>query len=146
MSDPTNKGILYEYAMRMLGIPYRWGGDDLIDGLDCSGLVIELLQSQGILPHRYDNTSQGLYQDLIKGGARVATPDFGVLAFFGKQQGMITHVSFCLSKTLMIEASGGDKTVVDKRTASDKNAYVKIRPIQVRSDAVAFLLPAYEWR
>jgi hypothetical protein len=50
-----------EYVWTFLGLPYRWGGDDPIQGFDCSGLIVEVLQAVGLLPHGSDLTANGLY-------------------------------------------------------------------------------------
>lgn len=139
-----SKQILYDYALKFVGQPYRWGGDDSINGFDCSGLAIELLQSHGFLPRGWDSTAKGLYQKLLSDGARkVISPTLGTVVFFGNPD--ITHVGFCLDEILMLEAGGGDHTVVDLETAAKKNAYVRIRPINWRSDRFGFLAPKWGW-
>ena len=141
-----NKGILYDYAMKLVGLPYRWGGDDLIDGLDCSGLVIELLQSQGVLPGGYDASAKALFTELQRLGAQSHKPEFGVVSFFGSSVGTISHVSFCMSSSLMLEAGGGGSTTTSRELASEQNAYVRIRPIALRKDLLGSLFPKYSWR
>ena len=39
-------------AFSLLHKPYIWGGDNPAKGVDCSGLVIEILKSMGKLPAR----------------------------------------------------------------------------------------------
>ena len=39
----------YKLAWKYIGKFYKWGGDDP-SGFDCSGFVIEILKSVGILP------------------------------------------------------------------------------------------------
>lgn len=141
----ADKHILYEYAMSFLGTPYLWGGDGPIDGIDCSGLVIELLKSQGVLPRVYDSNAAGLFVDLAKrpGSVVAAKVDIGTLIFFGVES--ITHVGFALSDTLMLEAGGGDHTVVNRETAAAKNAFVRVRPINSRGDMRSTLNVDYKW-
>lgn len=140
-----NDEIIFEYAMQFLGAPYKWGGDDP-NGWDCSGLVIELLQAAGVLRHPFDANAQGLYRDLLLNKSKVVqNPQYGAVVFFGKSLNGISHVGFCLSSDLMIEAGGGDSTVVDAESAAKKNAFVKVRPISHRIDKVAYVLPTYPW-
>ena len=136
-----SRDILLDYVMRFVGVPYRWGGDDPLVGIDCSGLVIELMQSQGLLPRGYDSTAKGIHDHFV--AKTVLTPEFGALLFFGKPE--ITHTAFALSATLMVEAGGGDSTVVDLKTAAAKNAFVRLRPIAWRHDLAAIVKPVYLW-
>lgn len=139
------QAILYDYAMSFNGKPYIWGGDDPVIGFDCSGLVIELLQSQGILPRGYDSTAQNLYLTLRKAGNNQAL-DFGTCLFFGADIGRITHTGFALSPAIMLEAGGGGPGVRDFQSAAAKNAYIRVRPINWRGDLVAKNMPNYSWR
>lgn len=138
-----SKALLRDYALSHLGLPYRWGGDDPLQGYDCSGLVVELLKSTGILPHKFDTTAQGLYNKYE--ADRVKVPQFGALAFYGSK-GKITHVSFCLSKTECIEAGGGGSRTKTPEDAAKHNAYIRIRPIKYRNDLVGYALPPYSWQ
>lgn len=132
--------------MRFVGLPYIWGGDDPVVGMDCSGLVIELLQSQGILPRGYDSTAKGLHKDLMRRpGSSVIHPRFGVVLFFGKNLDTISHTGFCLTSELMLEAGGGDSTVTSSAAAAAKNAFVRIRPLIWRTDLVTWVYPEYRW-
>lgn len=136
-----SREILFNYAMRFAGVPYKWGGDDPMSGIDCSGLVIELMQSQGLLPRGFDSTAKGIHAFFA--AKTVSAPEFGALLFFGKPE--ISHTAFALSDTLMLEAGGGDSTVVDLKTAEAKNAFVRVRPIAWRHDLAAIVKPEYPW-
>lgn len=138
--DP--KTLLYDYALRFVGLPYRWGGDDSIDGFDCSGLSIELLQSAGVFPMGRDTTARGLY-DFFSGNP-TADARFGTLAFFGKPE--ITHIGFCLTPVLMLEAGGGGSKTLTARDAAVQNAYIRVRPIKHRADFFGFRHPPYSWK
>ena len=118
-------------AKSYIGTPYIWGGDDPIAGVDCSGLVINILQSVGRLPYRGDWTAEQLSKMFVE----ASTPNHGVLAFFGSIA-KITHVGFCLDKYKMIEAGGGGRDNISKEAAIAKNAYVRVRPIDARTDLV----------
>ncbi len=64
-------------ALQYLGVPYRWGGADPIDGFDCSGLTMYVYAQLGIRLTHY--TGAQLYE-----GARVAPSRLqpGDLLFF----------------------------------------------------------------
>lgn len=45
-------GSPVETALQYLGIPYVWGGDDPVNGFDCSGLLMYVMRQHGVeLPH-----------------------------------------------------------------------------------------------
>lgn len=134
--------ILEQYALSFLGKPYIWGGDDP-SGFDCSGLIIELLQSCGLLPHKFDTTSQGLHDRFLENGIS-SSKGFGSLVFFGKSTTQITHVGFMIDNGFrMIEAGGGGKHIKTTQDAIDHNAFIRIRPIKMRRDLVAIIKPHY---
>ena len=134
--------VLYDYAIRFVGLPYRWGGDDALGGFDCSGMVLELLKAAGIYPQNSDTSAAGLYQ--LYAGLLVGEPDFGTLCFFGAQ--VVSHVGFCLNATQMLEAGGGGSKTLTPEDAAAQNAYVRIRPIKSRKDLVGFRHPPYPWK
>jgi cell wall-associated NlpC family hydrolase len=136
--------VLYDYAVSFIGLPYRWGGDDTIDGFDCSGLVLELMYSCGIVSPRVDMTAQGIY-DYFYGrhALHAVAPSFGALVFFGNSTRKITHVAFCLDQYRMLEAGGGGSKTKTSEDAANQNAYVRVRPVSIRRDKVAILKPQY---
>lgn len=135
--------ILYDYAMSFVGLPYRWGGSNTIDGFDCSGLVIEILQSVGYFPLKYDSTAQGLFDSFKATCLDVMTAKLGSIAFYGSDAQSISHVGFCIDETRMIEAGGGSSKTLTLDDAADQNAYVRIRPFRSRKDLVAIFSPKY---
>ena len=139
--------IILNYAYSFLGTPYRWGGDDPLLGVDCSGLVIEVLKAAGVYKGSFDTTAQGLYDDLTKNksAALTTSPAPMSIAFYGKSVTHITHVAICVSPTHILEAGGGGSKTVDLQTAAAQNAFVRIRPIDSRVDLVAVLQPIYTW-
>ncbi len=129
-----------EYAFLFVGLFYKWGGDDP-SGFDCSGLVIEILKSAGILPRQGDWTAHGLYQLFI--GLDVETPEAGCLAFWWNEDGTkIIHVEFCIDEYRTIGASGGGSKTTDLKKAIKHNAFIKVRPINSgRAGKVEFINP-----
>lgn len=118
-------------AMSYLGTPYRWGGDDPMEGFDCSGYMIELLAAVGVVPLGYDGTAQALYDRWPE--RRVDTPKKGCLVFFGVTADKITHVEYCLGRRLSIGASGGGSRTTTLADAIRQNAYVRVRPFVTRA-------------
>lgn len=119
------------YVFRFIGLPYRWGGNDPMEGFDCSGLVVEGLQAVGLLRLK-DATAQALFEE-TKGRQRLtAVP--GCLMFYGRDLQSITHVAICAAvlsasgQALVIEAGGGDSTTTSTARASQQNAFIRMRP------------------
>jgi cell wall-associated NlpC family hydrolase len=133
--------IMIQYAMRLVGLPYKWGGSNPLEGYDCSGLVQELLLSAGIDPEG-DQTAQGLFDWFDLYGERDPKPGIGVLCFYGKNVSSITHVSMMLDPFRVIEAgSGGPKTHTFQE-ATAQGAFVRIRHISGRKP-IAMRKPRY---
>jgi cell wall-associated NlpC family hydrolase len=133
--------LLYDYALSFLGQPYRWGGDDPIDGYDCSGLVQEILASVGADPAG-DQTAQTLFEYFRRQG-RISGPALGALAFYGQNRNAITHVAFCLDRYRVIEAGGGGSKTTTREEAAKQNAFVRVRTFTHRKDLVAIWMPEY---
>lgn len=117
-----------------LNVPYRWGGDDPLDGVDCSGLVNEGLKATGLIPREGDFTADQLLNVLFRTRPRYRlTTELvpGMLVFFGEPK--VVHVEIVWAvfadRVLTIGASGGGSATVDRALAARQNAYVKIRRI-----------------
>lgn len=134
-----DRALAIEIAMHFLGLPYIWGGDDPIDGFDCSGFNIEILKSVGRLPRTGDWSARALYK-LFK-EKNTAYPAAGRLVFFGTTEEDIYHVEFLINDHLTIGASGGGSKANTREDAIKQNAYVKIRPIKGRSNIFAYIDP-----
>lgn len=74
-------------AERFVGIPYRWGGDNVVEGMDCSGFVRAVYNLCGI------NIPRTSSEQFRVGGTvdRSALMD-GDLVFFGSSPEKINHV------------------------------------------------------
>lgn len=125
-------------AWKMYGLPYVWGGDDPIQGFDCSGLVIEILKSVGVLPDRGDWTANMLYQRFRNHEQDV--PCQGCLVFWGTEERK-THVEYCISQDYTMGASGGGSHTMTRADAIKQNAYIKVRPISTRKGRMWFVDP-----
>jgi len=74
-------------AERFVGIPYRWGGDTVVDGMDCSGFVRAVYNLCGV---NIPRTSA----EQFRTGEKVGRDDLvdGDLVFFGSSADSINHV------------------------------------------------------
>lgn len=133
--------ILIQYAMQFVAEPYRWGGDDPVNGFDCSGLIQELLASVGLDPPG-DQTAQSLFDYFDLNGERNPKPGAGVICFYGESVAKITHVALMLDAYRIIEAGGGGSKTTSLQAAADQNAFVRIRHLSNRKP-VAMRKPRY---
>ena len=133
------KDIAKQVAIKFLGKPYIWGGDDPMNGFDCSGFCIEILKSVGLLPRNGDWTAQMLW-DKFK-YREVERPYDGCLVFWKHKSGKIIHIEYAINETLCIGASGGGSKTQSEEDAVDQNAYIKIRPWATRSNVKGFIDP-----
>ena len=126
-------------ALAFQGLPYIWGGDDPVQGFDCSGFCIEILKSVGLLPRAGDWTASGLWEHFASiHNCVISQTDIveGCLVFWHGRykwdKHQIIHVEYALNDTLCIGASGGGSATDSRTDAILGNAYVKIRPYATR--------------
>lgn len=129
-TTPPPRSTALAVAKAFLGTPYIWGGDDP-SGFDCSGFVIEVLKSVGVLPRNGDWTADRLYMDQFR-GLDISAPVCGALVFWFNNDLKAVHVEICLDTVLAIGASGGGSGTRTPADAWKQNAYIKIRPIASR--------------
>jgi len=134
-------GMARWVAGKNYGQPYKWGGDDTIDGFDCSGFVQEILYSVGALKDGLDRTAQGLWDHYSE--VHMETPYRGCLVFWqvSKTNTHIRHIEFCINEYYSIGASGGGSKTTDKGKAALHNAFVKVRPIKGRGIIAGYVDP-----
>lgn len=137
MTKDEYKQILIRY----LNIPYRWGGDDPLEGFDCSGLVQELVAILGIDPPG-DQTAHELYMYFLNHGLKTEfnALDTGVLMFYGSDF-KISHIAICFDSDTILEAGGGDQNTLGYLQAAKQNAYVRLRPVFHRKDIIQAIRP-----
>lgn len=114
-------------------------------GLDCSGLVSNILLTVGMQEMKGLN-SQQIYNILVnRTGTQIQVKKPGAIAFFGKDLKSINHVGFLIDQNRMVESGGGDSTfnIVDPIQQAAKFAGVRIRLLTHRKDLLAVLYPSY---
>jgi hypothetical protein len=104
-SDPTQADgpvatLAVQRALRQLGTPYRWGGEQPGAGFDCSGLVQYAYASAGVALPRTAQQQYDAGPHLPDG-----TPTWpGDLVFFGASPTAATHVGIALGDGRMVDA------------------------------------------
>ena len=129
----TRRELALAYLWSWLLVPYSYGGNDF-SSQDCSNAMIEVLQSVGILPHKFDETAHDLYirykSNLVEGDK--IRP--GCLVFwFGN--GRARHVMMLYAYGYVIGACGGGKKTKTRNDAIRDNAFIKMRPIGYDGDS-----------
>ncbi len=105
-----NRDLIVQIALQFLNIPYKFGGNSVLDGgLDCSALCCELLKATGDLHFKCDLTAQGIYNYLsYRNWGPTENPQKGDFCFYGQDLKKIRHCSMAISEDLMIESGGGN--------------------------------------
>ncbi len=125
-SDDLIRDKLVETAKRFIGIPYKWGGESIEEGFDCSGLSMVVYKLNGFnLPR----TSKAQYTK----GKKVAKKDIkaGDLVFFGSpSRKKITHVGIYKGNNQFIHAPRRGKRI---KIANLNTAYFKKRYVGAKT-------------
>jgi len=98
------RGQIAQSSLNFVGTPYKWGGNDLNGGIDCSGFVKQLFGSIGVsLPRTAAEQVKvgqpvARYEDL-QGGDR--------LYFWDAKRGKVGHTGIYLGNNYFSHASSG---------------------------------------
>jgi cell wall-associated NlpC family hydrolase len=97
--DKDMGAIAARTAERFVGIPYRWGGDNVVEGMDCSGFVRAVYNLCGVSIPR---TSR----EQFTAGEPVTKDDLkdGDLVFFGSSEDKINHVGIYVGNGRFVHA------------------------------------------
>lgn len=136
MANPRIAAL--ESIKAYVGKWYKWGGNNPLEGFDCSGLAIEYLKSAGILPRRIDMTANQLWQAFKH--KQISKPKTGALVFWGNKTKII-HVEICINKHQSIGASGGGRNTLTIEDAIKNNAFVKVRFLNSRPNIAGYVDP-----
>lgn len=101
MPTESHPERMVDYAKLLLGAPYLWGGRCAM-GIDCSGLTQVCARLSGLLLPR-DANQQIACGELVY---FLQETQPGDLAFFGEEDGRITHVGIVMGNEQIIHASG----------------------------------------
>ena len=114
---------MIQYATTMLGTPYRWGGNTIESGLDCSGFVREVVQTTtGKLLPRTAREMSGQ-------GTQVAYTEMkpGDLVFFNTRRRPFSHVGIYLGDGRFMHGASGVKSGKQVRIDSFASDYYRKR-------------------
>jgi len=128
----TKRELALRYLWHWLGTQYSFGGNDSLGGFDCSGMVIEVLQSVGILPHKFDDTAHGLY---LRYKDNLVTAGYEGCLVFWFRNSKARHVMMVYDYGYVIGACGGGSDTKTTKDAIRNNAFVKMRPIGYNGDS-----------
>ena len=92
---------MVDYAKLLLGAPYLWGGCSVM-GIDCSGLTQVCGRLAGLSLPRDANQQVGCGELVYF----LQETQPGDLAFFGDEDGIITHVGIVMGNEQIIHCSG----------------------------------------
>lgn len=113
-------------ARTFLGIPYKWGGDSVDEGFDCSGLTMAVYQLNGLNLPRHSR-AQWEYGEKVS----VSGLEKGDLVFFAIKGGKrINHVGIYLGDGKFIHAPSEGKEI---RISSLTNRYFTKRYVGART-------------
>ena len=144
---------IVDYARMFAFIPYNYGGDNPLIGLDCSQACIEWYRRFGIYPPHADDTAAGLLVRYKK--YRTQYPHKAGLAFWVNDNNRTCHVALIIGiqfdaggnkDVWVIEASGRGAATVSRETAIKHRAYIKERPLGYDRGLflVGYVDPIYE--
>ena len=91
--------IAAKTAERFVGIPYRWGGNTVVDGMDCSGFVRAVFNLCGVNIPRTSGEQFQTGQGITKTDLRE-----GDLVFFGDSATKINHVGIYVGGSKFVHA------------------------------------------
>lgn len=109
IDDPSNDigASIYNDALEYVGSPYVFGGLSKEEGIDCSGLVLQVFSNYGLdLPH--SAKMQATYGEDIELGEEKA----GDLIFFGSSYDDIYHVAIADGFGNMVHAANPGQGVI----------------------------------
>lgn len=102
-------GDLVTSAMSLIGVPYRWGGQSVEDGFDCSGLIRHVFESAAGLILPRTAAEQARHQGMAKIDKSKLEP--GDLVFFNTRRAKYSHVGIYVGEGKFVHAPRRGATV-----------------------------------
>lgn len=137
------RDVIVRLALSARGIPYIWGGATPAHGLDCSGFVVWLLQTAGVL-HSGDWTAQALTNVFGPPSPALHNEHItGNLAVYGGNRLDITHIMMTTGDNQVTGASGGNRKTTTRAAAEQIGAQVLNHDLHYRKDLVGILAIPY---
>lgn len=107
-SNSDAKAMIAQYALKYTGTPYKWGGEDLRNGIDCSAFVKKLFGQIGInLPRTA--AEQATVGSPVKRLEDLKSGDR--LYFWDRKRGKIGHTGLYLGNGYFVHSSSNHKGV-----------------------------------
>lgn len=100
---------IVSYAKKFVGNKYKWGGNSLTGGIDCSGFVKEIYEDFGIIIR--DRVS---YQQAQTAGIKVDLEDRkpGDLIFYANNSGTVNHVALYIGNDQIVHAANSRQGII----------------------------------
>lgn len=105
-------------AERFVGIPYRWGGENVVDGMDCSGFVRAVYNLCGVNIPRTSREQFRVGENITKDELKD-----GDLVFFGASADQINHVGIYTGNGRFVHAPRRGDDI--KVSALDESYFVR---------------------
>jgi len=127
------------WELYRMNLPYIYGGQSPLVGLDCSGGMVVPLRSVGIISYKDDYNSNGLLKLFAGRVTRESLP--GNLVFYGLS-GVASHVGAVIETGRhFISFAGGNSSTTSWRKARRQDARCHIYPLGYRRDLICLVNP-----
>jgi cell wall-associated NlpC family hydrolase len=101
--------VIVNRAHELLETPYRWGGNSVSQGFDCSGLMVYLFQSEAGV--RLPRTTSAMHNVMVKSLSRKNLRPGDLVFFKINRRGRINHVGLYIGKNKFIHAPRRGKKI-----------------------------------
>lgn len=117
----SRRSQLVNYALQFVGNRYVWGGTSLINGVDCSGFTMRVMEKFGVsLPH-YSGSQAQMGKKVTS-----ATMKPGDLIFYAGSNGKVNHVAIYIGNGRIVHAAS-------RRSGIKTSTWNYRTPVAIRS-------------